>query len=82
MKPCTHPHLGPSLAMNGALVCLYGFMACKMKIRVEKQSLINPQVNQILFIPPAWRLGSETNSPLHKIQAHNEILHRTLDFDV
>ena len=68
--------------MNGALASLYGFKVCKMIILVEEQSLINVQENQLVFIPPAWRLGSETNIPLTKIQAHNKILYRTFEFDV
>ena len=40
MKPSTHPHLEPSLAMNGAPASQCGFAASKMKIPVEKQSLI------------------------------------------
>jgi hypothetical protein len=45
MEPSTHLHLGPSLVSNGALASLYGFMACKMIIPLEQQSLINVQMN-------------------------------------
>jgi hypothetical protein len=41
-----------------------------MKISVEKQSLINVQVNQLVFIAPAWILGSETNSKVKVKQSH------------